>query len=301
MPRREPGSGAAPAAAAAPAGITGLDVEGMTRKALAEADRAESPIAGQLRELSAERVKAKEAEVTGLEDIQKRFDNIFAGRKQRLESRESEIAKMGEQNKGLAALAAAAELLEGRRGREGEAFGKAFRTGTAQYGAGLDKIRAAQEKIFDARDRLEEVEAQRGELSARELFKARNEVRNTVLSGREDLIKAVMEERKIGREAALKIVDNQIKVGVAQIEQEGLLQRQRMASDATIRAAQISAAQRGERSEGDLREIYAKSAVLQARYPNINDYLRMMKGTAALQSGQQLSPDDAALVNKYLR
>jgi len=209
----------------------------MTRRALAEADKAESPIAGQLRELSAERVKAKEAEVAGLEDIQKRFDNIFAGRKQRLESRESEIAKMGEQNKGIAALAAAAELLEGRRGREGEAFGKALRTGTAQYGAGLDKIRSAQEKIFDARDRLEEVEAQRGELSARELFKARNEIRNTMLSGKEDLIKATMEERKIGREAALKIVDNQIKVVVAQFEQTEATKRQAMASSATIKAA----------------------------------------------------------------
>jgi hypothetical protein len=55
------------------------------------------------------------------------------------------------------------------------------------------------------------------------------------------------------------------------------------------------------KTEADIKEQWAKSAVLQTRYPDINDFVRMMKGTTALQMGQQLNPADAALVNKYLQ
>jgi len=42
--------------------------------------------------------------------------------------------------------------------------------------------------------------------------------------------------------------------------------------------------------------------VLQSQYPNINDWLTITgKGTAAPQAGQQLSPADKALIEKYVK
>jgi hypothetical protein len=68
-------------------------------------------------------------------------------------------------------------------------------------------------------------------------------------------------------------------------------------------AATRAALERRDTSKTDqeLREIYAKSVLLQQRYPDVNEYLRIMKGTAALQAGQQLSPADQALIQKYLK
>jgi hypothetical protein len=111
-------------------------------------------------------------------------------------------------------------------------------TGSKQYVAGLDKINAAKDKLSDARDRLEEIDAQRGELSARELHKARNEVKSLTTAGMENLIQAAMAERKINRAEAIAFVEQQIKVS------EG-------SKDRTSRekVAQISAAPSLERNK----------------------------------------------------
>jgi hypothetical protein len=215
---------AAPAAAATPGigmpSYAGLDVGAMTKKAMEEAGKQEHPQAKELGEIGAARVKAKEAEVTGLEAIQQKFDNIFKGRKERMDTKEGEIAKMGDQNLGLALLNAGAAMM-GKRGTVGEAIGAGIDTGSKQYVAGLDKINSAKDKLTDARDRLEEIDAQRGELSARELFKARNDVKNTQIGAKEDMVKANMQMYNLNREQALKQVDNQIKINLSQIEQQG--------------------------------------------------------------------------------
>jgi hypothetical protein len=98
------------------------------------------------------------------------------------------------------------------------ALGKGVKVGTEQYASGLERLRNAQEKLSDARDRLEEAEAQRGEMSARELLKVRSEVKNAGISAREEMIKSNMQMYGVNREVAMKMVDNQIKVGVLQLE-----------------------------------------------------------------------------------
>jgi uncharacterized protein YlaN (UPF0358 family) len=143
----------------------------------------------------------------------------------------------------------------------GVALGKGVKVGTEQYASGLERLRNAQEKLSDARDRLEEAEVQRGEMSARELLKVRTEVKNAGISAREEMIKSNMQMYGVNREVAMKMVDNQIKVGVAQLEvqnrkdiaqfeQTEATKRTGMTTDATLRAARIAAAQRGETGEG---------------------------------------------------
>jgi len=218
-----PAAPAAPAtlAAAAPvaptAGLPSLDVREMFKRELEAAAKQPVPQEEELKALGRERVKAKEEEAAGVEAIQKRFDDIFKGRRERLDTREAELGKMEDQGIGLALLQAGATMMS-TPGGLGVALGESIKVGTKQYASGLERLRSAQEKLSDARDRLEEAEAQRGELSARELLKVRSDVKNAGISAREDMIKFYMERDKVNRETALKMVDNDIKVGVAQLD-----------------------------------------------------------------------------------
>jgi hypothetical protein len=211
----------------AQAGLGGLDVTKMTDDALKAAGEKPNPFAKDFTDIGAEKVKAKEAEVAGLEAIQKQFSDVFKGRKERLDKREGDIETMKDQGLGLALLQAGATMMT-TRGNLGTAVGAGVDVGTKQYASGLDKIRSAQEKLSDARDRLEELETNRNEMSARELNKARNEVKTAGISAREDLLKANMQMYNVNRETALKMVDNQVKVGIMQTEQAGALARTQM-------------------------------------------------------------------------
>jgi len=229
---------AAPAAAAAPvAARPNLDVGEMTKKALESAATQPNQFAKDIEALGKERVKAKEEEAAGVEAIQKRFDDIFKGRRERLGIREEEVANMKDQGIGLALLQAGAAMMS-TPGGIGMALGKGVKVGTEQYALGLDRIRSAQEKLADARDRLDEAEAQRGEMSARELLRVRGEVKNAGISAREDMIKSNMQMYGVNRDIAMKMVDNQIKVGVAQFD----AQNRREIAEMEIRSRERTAA-----------------------------------------------------------
>lgn len=221
--------GAATAGANTPAqaGLGSLDVTKMTEAALKSAGEKPNPFAADLKKIGEEKVQAKESEAAGLEAIQKQFSDIYKGRKERLDKREGDIESMKDQGLGLAFLQAGAAMMT-TRGGLGSAIGAGVATGTKQYALGLDKVRSAQEKLADARDRLEEIETNRNEMSARELNKARNEVKNAGIGAREDMLKANMQMYGVNRETALKMVDNQIKIGIMQTEQAGANARTQM-------------------------------------------------------------------------
>lgn len=211
----------------AQAGLGSLDVTKMTEAALKSAGEKPNPFAADLKKIGEEKVQAKESEAAGLEAIQKQFSDIYKGRKERLDKREGDIESMKDQGLGLAFLQAGAAMMT-TRGGLGSAIGAGVATGTKQYALGLDKVRSAQEKLADARDRLEEIETNRNEMSARELNKARNEVKNAGIGAREDMLKANMQMYGVNRETALKMVDNQIKIGIMQTEQAGANARTQM-------------------------------------------------------------------------
>jgi hypothetical protein len=297
-----------------------VDVQGMFKTALKEADAKPNPYETQLKAINQSKVKAAEENVTGLDAIQKQFADIYKGRKERLDTREGEIAKMKDQSLGLALLNAGARMMQ-TRGSIGEAIGAGIDTGSKQYVAGLDKINAAKDKLSDARDRLEEIEAQRGELSARELHKARNEVKSLTTAGMENLIQAAMAERKINRAEAIAFVEQQIKVSEGskdRASREGIARLQ--ADTANRPGAEIQAVERimaekkipftealalynSNRREPQTAEMLLKAwtgnVLLQQQYPNPQDYVKMMSGSAG--GASQLSPADKALVEKYSR
>lgn len=221
----------APTPMATAPSFAGLNVGRLTEEALNKAAAAPNPFAADVRAIGAEKTKAAEENVAGLEAIQKQFSDIFKGRRERLDTREAELGKLKDQTTGLALLMAGAEIAS-TAGPIGTALGKGVKVGTQQYAAGMEKLQAAKEKLADARDRLEEVEAQRNELSARELYKARVDAKNMAISAREDLLKSNMQMYGINRDTAMKVVDNQVKVGIAQLQEQGATNRANIAASA---------------------------------------------------------------------
>jgi hypothetical protein len=191
----------------------------MMKTALGEAEKKTDPFEARQREINTAREKQAQENVTGLEAIQKQFSDIYKGKRDRQSTREGEIAKMESQGLGLAAVLAGATIM-GTRGSVGEAISAGIGAGTKQYITSMDKINSAKEKLSDARDRLDELEAQRGELSARELHKARNDVKTITTAGMEDLVKAAMAERKMNRTEAIAFVTAQLNANLKVYEQQ---------------------------------------------------------------------------------
>lgn len=199
-----------------------------------------NPYVKQMEDLTAGRVKAREKEAAGLEAIQKQFADVYKGREERLSQREGELAGMKDQHLGLALLQAGAAMMS-TPGSIGMAVGKGIDTGSKQYVAGMDKLNAAKEKLSDARDRLEELQSQRGEMSARELLKAKSAIDTEKSAGQELLIRANMDMYKLSREEAIKRLDMQTRVGIAQLQEQGQTAR----TNAQIAAQAIPAEMRG--------------------------------------------------------
>lgn len=244
-----------------------MDPEAMFSAAMKKAALEPHPQAKELKELGDARVKAKQEEVTGLEAIQKQFNDIYKGRKERLNAKETEITKMGDQNLGLALLQAGAAMMS-TPGGVGMAIGKGVDVGSKGYASGLERINAAKDKLSDARDRLEEIEAQRGELSARELFKARNEVKTTELSAKEDLIKANMDMFKVNRETATKMVESRLTVAKTVYEQNQQNVRAKLQADTTLAAASMRGEGRAELAAKD------RAAIADKAMDNVNATLK---------------------------
>ena len=286
--------------AAAPAGLTAaapdLDVSKMMSTALQGIAATKHPYESELKGIGQERVAAKEAEVTGLEAIQKQFSDIYKGRKERLDTKEAELSKLKDQGMGLALLQAGAAMMT-TPGGFGTALGKGVKVGTEQYAAGLDKLQAAKDKLSDARDRLEEIEAQRGELSARELFKARNAVKDTSIGAREDLVKANMQMYGLKREEALKLVEQQVKVGLSQFEQGEATKRSAFEQAEATKRTQITAGAQ----LGLLRAI-ANDPKLQAVYGKGQGQNKIMdEYTDFVKANPQYLANESAGLQAFLR
>lgn len=117
------------------------------------------------------------------EEIEKEGD-VYAGRAERIKTREAGLAKEKEANTNMALLETFLTIA-GTRGSLGEAVGAGGRAGLRAYGAGLDKLRAAQEKLEEAKDRTEELRLNRSDMNKREIREYERDRDNALLKGKE--------------------------------------------------------------------------------------------------------------------
>jgi hypothetical protein len=290
-----------------------FDVDAMMSTALAKQRATPDPLEKDLAAVGADKKALEEDNVAGLEAINKKFDNIFAGKKERLATREGEIAKMKDQSLGLALLNAGARMMQ-TRGSIGEAIGAGIDTGSKQYVAGLDKINSAKEKLSDARDRLEELEAQRGEMSARELHKANQDVKRVGISVKEDMIRARMAFNNETYAKAEKAVTAQLNANLEVYKQQQANVRNKetaSAYSAATRQDQVSISalkaqadvinKQLEAMGPPLKSTAAKRKPLEDELARITSQLQQLSGLGTMTPppGGGNPPDIEALLKQY--
>jgi hypothetical protein len=169
------GTGQRTGAAAAGASKGSASLEALYKKLqpseaeYAALDAKETGVANALKNLGKSGIDEFEAEEA------KRGD-VFKGREARLAEQGAKLKDREDKNVGAALFFAGAKMLQ-TPGGIGRALGAGIEAGGAQYVAGLDKLNAAQERLMDAKDRLEELRVNRDDLTSSERRKLKNQAK----------------------------------------------------------------------------------------------------------------------------
>ena len=174
-----------------------------------------------------ERAAAEENKAALMRD-QAKFDDAYKGREKRLSDRELDIGKQKDTNVGLAFLNAGLAIMS-TPGGLATAIGKGAQVGTAQFAAGLDKIRSAQERLDDARDKMEDLKLNRAEMSAKQIRDAEKDIRNVGIDAEKRGIDGLRMAADVNRKTAAEMFKATVDVGV---------NRERIASTEGIAALQ---------------------------------------------------------------
>jgi hypothetical protein len=133
-----------------------------------------------------------------------RFKDAYKGREGRLAEREADIGKQRGTNTGLAFLNAGLAIMS-TPGGLATAIGKGAQVGTAQFAAGLDKIRSAQERLSEARDRLDDLKLNREDVTAKDLREAERRYRDVAVNAQKRTIDGVRQAAGVNQKNAMDI------------------------------------------------------------------------------------------------
>jgi hypothetical protein len=159
-----------------------------------------------------ERTAAEDAKAALLRD-QAKFEDAYKGREKRLSDRELDIGKQKDTNTGLAFLNAGLAIMS-TPGGLATAIGKGAQVGTAQFAAGLDKIRSAQERLDEARDKMEDLKLNRAEMSAKDIRAAEKDIRNVGVDAEKRAIDGIRTAADVNRKTATDLFKATVDVGV---------------------------------------------------------------------------------------
>jgi hypothetical protein len=148
-----------------------------------------------------------------------RFKDAYKGREGRLAEREADIGKQKGTNTGLAFLNAGLAIMS-TPGGLASAIGKGAQVGTAQFAAGLDKIRSAQERLGEARDRLDDMKLNREEVTAKDLRDAERKYREVAVTAQKRTIDGVRQAAGVNEARAKNIYDKTVDMTKTVYEQE---------------------------------------------------------------------------------
>jgi hypothetical protein len=163
------------------------------------------------------RLAERKKEIENEGDIYKDRSDRLVARGKRLETQES-------QNMGLALLNAGLAIMS-TPGSLATALGKGAQVGTAQYAAGLDKLRSAQERLDDAKERIDELRLNRKDLNSREI-RGLEKDRDTALADSEKAVFGFAKDvYNLNRADATKMFDKYMSAKEKQYEQDQMTKR----------------------------------------------------------------------------
>jgi hypothetical protein len=200
------------------------------------------PAAGQREALGSEIVGGAERRARTLkEDIAKEGD-VFAGRGERISQREAKLKDYESTNQSLSLLNAGLAVMS-TPGGLAMALGKGARVGTEQYAAGLDKIRAAQERIEDARDNLDALRLNRADMNRKEIRAAEADIDRAKTDAKKLGIEGIMAASDLRHKQASELFKGTLEQAKAVYAGEVDLRGRQITADATRAAARAPSAQ----------------------------------------------------------
>jgi hypothetical protein len=294
-------------AANASAKLPGISDLTALRQQILDKQDYKDPAADALLELEARERANAAAERQAIVSDADKFKNAYKGREGRLAEREADIGKQKGQNTGLALLNAGLAIMS-TPGGLATAIGKGAQVGTAQFAAGLDKIRSAQERLGDARDRLEDMKLNREENTAKEIRAAERNYRDVATNAQKRTIDGIRTAAGVNEKRATDIYSKTVDLTKTMYEQGEQTKRNERAIAASNRTpaeiqmverimkeknipfsealATLTATKREpvsmEKLRGDWLDM-AKKTQIQADYPNIKtfeDYVAVFGGGA---------------------
>lgn len=293
-PASAPGS--APTAPAAPTtgGIESIfkRLQGPVDKDLAAVNAQRKTFAQSLQDFA----KKEEADFEAAEA--KRGD-VFKGREERLAKREGELAGMKDKNLGLALLQAGAAIMS-TPGSLGMALGKGVDVGTKQYASGIDKLNAAQERLMDARDRLEELRTNREDMTAKERRALKSNINRSVLEGEKLFLDGAEKDLGYRREDMKTLFSGLVTDMASRRSAEATAAAaarpsadiqliERIAKEKNIPFSQayqeVVSTKREPQTQEALMKAWSSNPAIQLQYPNPQDYIKMMQGSATGGTG----------------
>jgi hypothetical protein len=211
-----------------------------------------NPFAIQQREIADTEETLARDRAAGIVSRQEMFKDAFKGRETRLEDRAKALEKSKDTNTGLAFLEAGLAIMS-TPGALATAIGKGAREGTARYASGIEKLRAAQDKLDDAKDRMEELKLNRAEMSAKERMEAELDIQRTVLSGKKDALAS--SQKLFGDRSALSQAIVKTSIDVEQKDLDRTATREEKEKD---RRTQVQTAGIGQRIALETQDKFVK-------------------------------------------
>jgi hypothetical protein len=181
---------------AAPAPATPLTIDQyMPKEPLTD------PFAVQRGELGAARTAAVEQAKREFEaDVASR-PLAFEGKEKRLGERQSKLTEQTEANKNMSIVEAGLAMMQSRgRGLAGLAEGAGV--GLRSYKSGIEKLTAAQERIDDARDQMDEFRRNEANMTNKERRSFSSAITDSVLKAKEDALTGTMQAFNLKRDDA---------------------------------------------------------------------------------------------------
>lgn len=240
--QRVPPAGA-PGAGAAPAGLPALPVmpsPTQTYQSVRENIPFVDPTAAERQGLQQEMVSGAQERLRKRQEEVEAEGDVFAGRGERIGKREEKLKEYELTNKDLAFINAGLAIMS-TPGGLATAVGKGARVGTEQYAAGLDKIRAAQERLEDAKDNLDTLRLNRADMNKKDIRAAEADIDRAKLDAKKLGIEGLMLASDLREKQAGKVYDATMDQAKTVYTGAVDLQGRQIAANAQLAAARISA------------------------------------------------------------
>ena len=189
--------------------------------------------------------KAAQEKLRSVQEDQAITRDMYKGQESRIGTRESELEKTKESLQGFAILQAGLAMMQSTsKGFSGIAEGA--EKGLQTYKAGLSDYTKAKAQLDEARDRIDVLKTNIGQMSAKELRDARSEVNQTLILGKQNLVNGLMKRSDAGDKAALSILEQLNRGEIAGMEVGGRRDVAEIAND----TARIVAEGKADTAEG---------------------------------------------------